>query len=113
MLRIKNPSLIFSFTKATSENINIVQEGSTLQLAVNREAGAFGDVQVTWRLTLNAGIVNASTQISPMNGSLTFKQVDICRQFQWLLLELELIFSNLMIIFSSLSAVFVTLDLHV
>lgn len=107
MLRIKNPSLIFSFTKATSENINIVKEGSTLQLAVNREAGAFGDVQVIWRLTPNAGIVNASTQISPMNGSLTFKQVDICRQF------LELIFSNLMIIFSSFSAVFVTLDLHV
>ncbi|PFX17387.1 G-protein coupled receptor 98 [Stylophora pistillata] len=64
----------FGFTKATSENINIVQEGSTLHLAVNRQAGAFGDVHVIWRLAPNAGIVNASSQISPMNGSLTFKQ---------------------------------------
>ena len=67
--------LTLSFTKATSQDINVVQEGAILQLAVKREGGAFRDVHVIWRLTPNAGIVNASMQISPMNGSLTFKQV--------------------------------------
>jgi len=62
-----------SFTKEIAEDIKTVQEGATLQLEVKRERGTFRDVHVTWRLT--SGIVNASSQISPMNGSLTFKQV--------------------------------------
>ncbi len=52
-----------------------MQEGATVRLEVKRERGTFRDVHVSWRLTPNAGIVNASSQISPMNGSLTFKQV--------------------------------------
>lgn len=52
-----------------------MQEGAILRLEVKRERGTFGDVHVGWRLTATAGIVNASSQISPMNGSLTFKQV--------------------------------------
>lgn len=64
-----------SFTKEISENIKTVQEGATLRLEVKREQGAFRDVHVTWRLTWSSGIANASSQISPINGSLTFKQV--------------------------------------
>ena len=67
-----------SFTKEISEDIKTVQEGATLLLEVKRERGAFRDVHVTWRLTWSSGIVNASSQISPMNGSLAFKQVFNC-----------------------------------
>ena len=67
-----------SFTKEVSEDIKTVQEGATLRLEVKRERGAFRDVHVVWRLTGSSGIVNASSQISPMNGSLTFKQVCNC-----------------------------------
>ena len=45
---------------------------------MKRERGTFRDVHVIWRLTWSSGIVNASYQISPMNGSLTFEQVRDC-----------------------------------
>lgn len=67
-----------SFTKEISEDIKTVQEGATLRLEVKRERGAFRDVHVIWRLTGSTGIDNASSQISPINGSLTFKQVYNC-----------------------------------
>ena len=68
-------NLIPSFTKAISEGINVVQEGATLRLEVKRERGTFRDVHVSWKITPNAVITNSSSQISPMNGSVTFKQV--------------------------------------
>ena len=54
-----------------------MQEGATLRLEVRRERGNFRDVHVNWMITPDAGIVNASSQISPMNGTITFRQVSI------------------------------------
>ena len=52
-----------------------MQEGNTLRLEVKRKRGTYRDVHVNWKIIPNAGITNANSQISPMNGSIMFKQV--------------------------------------
>ncbi|XP_068693739.1 adhesion G-protein coupled receptor V1-like isoform X3 [Montipora foliosa] len=68
------PYGLFGFTKKISEDINVVQEGDTLALEVRRTRGTFRDVQVTWVITPGRGVANANSQISPMNGSIIFRQ---------------------------------------
>ena len=52
-----------------------MQEGNTLRLEVKRKRGTYRDVHVNWKIIPNAGITNANSLISPMNGSIMFKQV--------------------------------------
>ena len=76
-MELKVISLNCRFTKAISDEINVVQEGGTLSLEVQRQRGSFRDVHVRWEITPNAGIANASSQISPMNGTISFRQVSV------------------------------------
>ena len=76
-MELKVTSLNCRFTKAISDGINVVQEGATLSLEVQRQRGSFRDVHVRWEITPNAGIANASSQISPMNGTISFRQVSV------------------------------------
>ncbi|XP_015763361.1 PREDICTED: G-protein coupled receptor 98-like [Acropora digitifera] len=72
----RRPQSCLWFTKAITDGINVVQEGGTLSLEVQRQRGSFRDVNVRWEITPNAGIVNASSQISPMSGTISFRQGD-------------------------------------
>ena len=76
-MKLNATSLNCRFTKAISDGINVVREGAMLSLEVQRQRGSFRDVHVRWEITPNAGIANASSQISPMNGTISFRQVSV------------------------------------
>ena len=75
------PNMRFTSSFQTaSQEINRVKEGSTLMLEVERSRGTFREVHVMWKMTHPPGaqIDKPNQQLSPMNGTLTFKPVSIC-----------------------------------